>query len=70
MNLQYNRAQVGRGAFTSSPLSCGCGYCEPCPLGGDMEWQEAGTLQEMQTVVLLADLLKLVLSENDKLNND
>lgn len=46
-------------------------YNSACAVqGGDMEWQEAGTLQEMQTVVLLADLLKLVLDENDKLNND
>ena len=29
--------------------------------GGDMDWKEAGTLEEMQTVVLLADRLNFLL---------
>lgn len=46
-------------------------YNSACAIeGGDSEWHEAGTLQEMQTVVLLADLLNLVLNESDKLNFD
>lgn len=45
-------------------------YNSACAIqDGDMEWQETGTLQEMQTVVLLADLLKLVLNESDKLQD-
>lgn len=37
-------------------------------MAGDDDWQEAGTLQEMQTVVLLADLLKAVLDAKSSLD--
>lgn len=37
-------------------------YNQACAVAAeDEKWQESGTLQEMQTVVLLADLLKSVL---------
>ena len=37
-------------------------------IAGDDDWQDAGTLQEMQTVVLLADLLKAVLDAKSSLD--
>lgn len=37
-------------------------------MAGDDEWQEAGTLQEMQSVVLLADLLKAILDAKASLD--
>lgn len=45
-------------------------YHSACAVdGGDwVDMGEAGTLQEMQTVVLLADLLQLVLNHNQTLD--
>lgn len=37
-------------------------------MAGDDDWQEVGMLQEMQTVVLLADLLKAVLDVKSSLD--
>lgn len=37
-------------------------------MAGDDDWQEAGTLQEMQSVVLLADLLKAILDAKASLD--
>lgn len=37
-------------------------------MAGNDDWQDAGTLQEMQTVVLLADLLKVVLDAKSSLD--
>lgn len=37
-------------------------------MASDDDWQDAGTLQEMQTVVLLADLLKVVLDAKSSLD--
>lgn len=55
-------------SISGSSLSA---YYSACSVqGGDLEWEETGTLQEMQTIALLADLLKLVLEENEKLNFD
>lgn len=38
--------------------------------GGDMDWKEAGTLEEMQTVVLLADLLNFLLYTDSEVRLD
>lgn len=46
-------------------------YHQCCSIeGGDVGWQEAGTLQEMQTVCLLADLLGFVANAADAVNGD
>ncbi len=45
-------------------------YESACSIeGGDKEWKETGTLEEMQTVVLLSELLNFLLNAEDSLND-
>lgn len=44
-------------------------YSEACSIeGGDKGWYETGTLQELQTICLLSDLMLLMSNYNSQLN--
>lgn len=57
-------------------LSCGLSgsaynlYTMGCSIeGGDAEWRETGTLEEMQTICALAALVNFCINEQERLNN-
>lgn len=64
----YYRSALNEIAFGIQGSSL-TAYNSACSvMAGDDDWQETGTLQEMQTVVLLADLLKTVLDAKSSLD--